>query len=186
MLAFQDVLKNAECHVKFWWLIRVFFTAMLKLISILFLFSKIFLDFSVTRGMRSLKNNTCIQENRGVSDRFPTPFGAPFWLQHPLRGFQGTWFTLGPGRKERCPRPGLAGTWISRSLAGSAPQSPGFAGREGQGRAGRGAAASGRSVAPASSEYGLFSCPLSSTLSGNWDPGGKGVDIRVPEAVRGG
>lgn len=59
-------------------------------------------------------------------------------------------------------------------------------GRAGQGRAGRGAAASGRSVAPASSEYGLFSCPLSSTLSGNWDPGGKGVDIQVPEAVRGG
>ena len=41
-LAFQELLKNVECKIRFRWLIRVFFTVMLKLISILLLFFKSF------------------------------------------------------------------------------------------------------------------------------------------------
>lgn len=143
-LAFQDVLKNAECQIQFRWLIRVFFTVMLKLISILFLFSKIFLEFSVTRGMNSLKNNnTCIQEKPESLWQVPySSFWGSFLTPAPTSGVSRYLVCAWPRKDGAMPPSWSRGDLDLVLSAGSATQSRAS-------RAGRGAAGRDRSVAKA-------------------------------------
>lgn len=89
MLAWEEVLKNAECKSEFWWLITVFFclffTVTLKLIFYC-CFLKHFLNCYVTGEMNSLKKHlsSMQRENPWQTDSLLVLSGLLSWPQRLL------------------------------------------------------------------------------------------------------